>query len=82
MFVETLQEPVAFAKVFNDGATLLHNNPLPPGTLRVSIMLVLVESAILPYPIDGAELVWEAVGQFVAWPIALIEHAPQVLNYL
>ena len=59
---------VALAYVFNDGSKILHNSPLPAGTVRVSIHISLRNNSPLPYPIDGMNVVVDAIGSFVAWP--------------
>ena len=59
---------VALAYVFNDGSKTLHNSPLPAGTVRVSIHISLRDNSPLPYPIDGMNVVVDAIGSFVAWP--------------
>ena len=48
---------------------VLYGLPLPPGTVKVSIVAPKVRNALLPYPVDDATTVGEAVGHFIAWPM-------------
>lgn len=53
----------------------MHNKPLPPNHLRVSIDVVDEDVAALPVPLEDFDLhiVGDALGTFVAWPIYLIQ---------
>ncbi|PRQ18019.1 putative transposase, Ptta/En/Spm, plant, transposase, Tnp1/En/Spm [Rosa chinensis] len=52
---------------------LIHGVPLGEGNMRVSILLSVVDSALLPFPIkDEILTVRDAIGTYVAWPKDLI----------
>ena len=58
----------------NNSGELLHHNPLPVGSMKVSVDLVLDTDALLPFPDVASEttLLRDAVGSFVGWPSDLI----------
>lgn len=74
---------VATGKVFNTHGkqpVMLHNKPLEPGYMRVTVIEPKVHDAPLPMPSDDAHTVFEAVGAFVAWPKNLIFRNATVIN--
>ncbi|KAL6561705.1 hypothetical protein OROMI_017306 [Orobanche minor] len=61
---------------------MLHGDPMPGNSLKVTITEALKENAALPYPLKGGGIttVGEAVGTFIGWPtqyISITEKLPE-----
>ena len=67
---------VAKGFVCNNEESTLYNVPIPPNHARVKVEFVVVGDALLPVPVDTAEMslltVNDALGTLVAWPSNLI----------
>jgi hypothetical protein len=63
-------QSVARAKVF--GSKVLHNLPIGPDNVKVSIIIAKVKNAPLPFPSDELKFVKDAIGTFIAWPKSLL----------
>ncbi|XP_057443952.1 uncharacterized protein LOC130736123 [Lotus japonicus] len=66
---------VAKGKVYNTLGDTIHNRPLPIGCVKVGIDAVIEDDAELPVPDEYDDLIsiHNAIGNFVAWPISLIQ---------
>lgn len=66
---------VAKGKVYNTLGDTIHNRPLPIGCVKVGIDAVIEDDAELPVPDEYDDLIsiHDAIGNFVAWPISLIQ---------
>ncbi|KAH1264665.1 hypothetical protein GmHk_01G000535 [Glycine max] len=63
---------VAVGRVY-EGSTLVHNTPLLPGQVKVSVDEVKDVDAPVPVPIAEVSLVGQALHTFLAWPTHLIK---------
>lgn len=79
--VDNIDNKLAFCVVFDEGdmSTSVHRVPLKSGCLRVSVDGSIKPDALVPVPIAGEiEMVYQAVGSYLAWPQDLIIFAPTV----
>ena len=52
---------------------MVHNSPIPSGYMKVGIDYAIEENTPLPVPLEGvADVINEAIGTIVLWPIELI----------
>ncbi|KAH1228242.1 hypothetical protein GmHk_10G028269 [Glycine max] len=63
---------VAVGRVY-EGSTLVHNTPLLPGQVKVSVDEVKDADAPVPVPTDEVSLVGQALHTFLAWPTHLVK---------
>ncbi|KAH1249187.1 hypothetical protein GmHk_05G012601 [Glycine max] len=63
---------VSVGRVY-EGSTLVHNTPLLPGQVKVSVDEVKDADAAVPVPITEVSLVGQALHTFLAWPTHLIK---------
>ncbi|XP_054782790.1 uncharacterized protein LOC129290112 [Prosopis cineraria] len=63
---------VATGRVYNIAGDTIHNLPLPPDCIRVSLLVAIDPKYPLPYPTDEMQTVGDALGSFVAWPSHLV----------
>lgn len=65
---------VATRHVYNIvGDTIhIHNLPLLPDCIRVSLLVAIDPKYPLPYPTDEMQMVGDALGSFVIWPSHLV----------
>ncbi|KAL5142005.1 hypothetical protein HKD37_09G025260 [Glycine soja] len=63
---------VAVGRVY-EGSTLVHNTPLLPGQVKVSVDEVKDAHAAVPVPTAEVSLVGQALHTFLAWPTHLIK---------
>ncbi|KAL5138182.1 hypothetical protein HKD37_10G028428 [Glycine soja] len=63
---------VAMGRVY-EGSTLVHNTPLFPGQVKVSVDEVKDADASVPVPTAEVSLVGQALHTFLAWPTHLIK---------
>ncbi|KAH1228063.1 hypothetical protein GmHk_10G028143 [Glycine max] len=63
---------VAMGRVY-EGSTLVHNTPLLPGQVKVSVDEVKDADAPVPVPTVEVSLVGQALHTFLAWPTHLIK---------
>ncbi|KAL5131688.1 hypothetical protein HKD37_12G034513 [Glycine soja] len=63
---------VAVGRVY-EGSTLVHNTPLLPGQVKVSVDEVKDADAPVPVPTAEVSLVGQALHTFLAWPTHLIK---------
>ncbi|KAH1214076.1 hypothetical protein GmHk_14G041891 [Glycine max] len=63
---------VAAGRVY-EGSTLVHNTPLLPGQVKVSVDEVKDAHAAVPIPTAEVSLVGQALHTFLAWPTHLIK---------
>ncbi|KAH1210054.1 hypothetical protein GmHk_15G044431 [Glycine max] len=66
---------VAIGKVY-EGSTVIHNTPLLPGQVKVSVEEVRDADALVPVPTDEVSLVGQALHTFLAWPTHLVVVSP------
>ncbi|KAH1198196.1 hypothetical protein GmHk_18G051812 [Glycine max] len=66
---------VAVGKVY-EGSTLVHNTPLLPGQVKVSVDEVKDADAPVPIPTDEVSLVGQALHNFLAWSTHLVAVSP------
>ncbi|KAH1254274.1 hypothetical protein GmHk_04G010747 [Glycine max] len=62
---------------FYEGSTLVHNTPLLPGQVKVSVEEVKDADAPVPVPTDEVSLVGQALHTFLAWPTHLVKSLSQ-----
>jgi hypothetical protein len=63
---------------------ILHGDPMPANSLKVTITEALKENASLPYPLKGGGIttVGEALGTFIGWPTQHVKITDKVHCYL
>ncbi|KAH1212999.1 hypothetical protein GmHk_14G041050 [Glycine max] len=66
---------VAIGRVY-EGSTVVHNTPLLPGQVKVSVEEVRDADAPVPVPTDEVSLVGQALHTFIAWPTHLVVVSP------
>ncbi|KAL5127818.1 DExH-box ATP-dependent RNA helicase DExH15 chloroplastic [Glycine soja] len=67
---------VAMGRVY-EGSTVVHNTPLLPGQVKVSVEEVTDADAPVPVPTDEVSLVGQALHTFHAWPTHLVKSLSQ-----
>ncbi|KAH1213657.1 hypothetical protein GmHk_14G041570 [Glycine max] len=67
---------VAIGRVY-EGSTIVHNTPLLPGQVKVSVEEVTDADAPVPVPTDEVSLVGQALHTFLAWPTHLVKSFSQ-----
>ncbi|KAH1233753.1 hypothetical protein GmHk_09G026124 [Glycine max] len=67
---------VAIGRVY-EGSTIVHNTPLLPGQVKVSVEEVRDADAPVPVPTDEVSLVGQALHTFLAWPTHLVKSLSQ-----
>ncbi|KAL5124619.1 Dynein heavy chain [Glycine soja] len=67
---------VAMGRVY-EGSTVVHNSPLLPGQVKVSVEEVTDADAPVPVPTDEVSLVGQALHTFLAWPTHLVKSLSQ-----
>ena len=67
---------VALGRVY-EGSTVVHNTPLLPGQVKVSVEEVTDADAPVPVPTDEVSLVGQALHTFLAWPTHLVKSLSQ-----
>ncbi|KAL5187411.1 hypothetical protein HKD37_05G013101 [Glycine soja] len=63
---------VAMGRVY-EGSTIVHNTPLLPGQVKVSVEEATDADAPVPVPTDEVSLVGQALHTFLAWPTHLVK---------
>ncbi|KAL5147443.1 hypothetical protein HKD37_06G017133 [Glycine soja] len=71
---------VAMGRVY-EGSTVVHNTPLLPGQVKVSVEEVTDPDAPVPVPTDEVSLVGQALHAFLAWPIHLVKSLSQQVRW-
>ncbi|KAH1206004.1 hypothetical protein GmHk_16G046571 [Glycine max] len=61
---------------FYEGSTVVHNTPLLPGQVKMSVEEVTDVDAPVPVPTNEVSLVWQALHTFLAWPTHLVVVSP------
>ncbi|KAH1213392.1 hypothetical protein GmHk_14G041368 [Glycine max] len=69
---------VAMGRVY-EGSTVVHNTPLLPGQVKVSVEEVTDADAPVPLPTDEVSLVGQALHTFLDWPTHLVKFLSQQL---
>ena len=73
---------VTLGRVY-EGSTVVHNTPLLPGQVKVSVEEVTNADAPVPVPTDEVSLVGQAIDTFHAWLTHLVKSlSQQVLTIL
>ncbi|KAH1261903.1 hypothetical protein GmHk_02G004652 [Glycine max] len=67
---------VAMERVY-EGSTVVHNTPLLPSQVKVSVEEVTDADAPVPVPTDEVSLVGQALHTFLAWPTHLVKSLSQ-----
>ncbi|KAH1247525.1 hypothetical protein GmHk_06G017416 [Glycine max] len=67
---------VAIGRVY-EGSIVVHNTPLLPGQVKVSVEEVTDADAQVPVPTDEISLVGQALHTFLAWPTHLVKSLSQ-----
>ena len=67
---------VAMGRVY-EGSTVVHNTPLLPGQVKVSVEEVTDADAPVPVPTDEVSLVGQTLHTFLAWPTHLVKSLSQ-----
>ncbi|KAH1210437.1 hypothetical protein GmHk_15G044745 [Glycine max] len=67
---------VTIGRVY-EGSTVVHNTPLLPGQVKVSVEEVRDADAPVPVPTDEVSLVGQALHTFLAWPTHLVKSLSQ-----
>ncbi|KAH1228813.1 hypothetical protein GmHk_10G028735 [Glycine max] len=67
---------VAMGRVY-EGSTVVHNTPLLPGQVKVSVEEVTDADAPVPIPTDEVSLVGQALHTILAWPTHLVKSLSQ-----
>ncbi|KAL5180914.1 hypothetical protein HKD37_01G001961 [Glycine soja] len=77
LYIEAdLARLVAIGRVY-EGSTVVHNTPLLPGQVKVSVEEVRDADAPVPVPTDEVSLVGQALHTFLAWPTHLVKSLSQ-----
>ncbi|KAL5146973.1 hypothetical protein HKD37_06G016736 [Glycine soja] len=77
LYIEAdLARLVAMGKVY-EGSTVVHNTPLLPGQVKVSVEEVTDADAPVPVPTDEVSLVGQALHTFLAWPTHRVKSLSQ-----
>ena len=63
---------VTMGRVY-EGSTVVHNTPLLPGQVKVSVEEVTDADALVPVPTEEVSLVGQALHTFLAWPTHLVK---------
>ncbi|KAH1242554.1 hypothetical protein GmHk_07G019864 [Glycine max] len=71
---------VSMGRVY-EGSTVVHNTPLLPGQVKVSVEEVTHADAPVPVPTDEVSLVGQALHTFLAWPTHLVKSLSQQIHY-
>ncbi|KAH1209659.1 hypothetical protein GmHk_15G044128 [Glycine max] len=71
---------VALGRVY-EGSSVVHNTPLLPGQVKVSVVEVTNADAPVPVPTDEVSLVGQALHTFLAWPTHLVKSLSQQRPY-
>ncbi|KAL5186760.1 hypothetical protein HKD37_05G012546 [Glycine soja] len=71
---------VAIGRVY-EGSTVVHNTPLLPGQVKVSVEEVRDADAPVPVPTDEVSLVGQALHTFLAWPTHLVKSLSQQVRW-
>ncbi|KAL5133446.1 hypothetical protein HKD37_03G006775 [Glycine soja] len=66
---------VAMGRVY-EGSAVVHNTPLLPGQVKVSVEKVTNADALVPVPTDEVSLVGQALHTFLVWPTHLVAVSP------
>ncbi|KAH1228059.1 hypothetical protein GmHk_10G028140 [Glycine max] len=67
---------VSMGRVY-EGSIVVHNTPLLPGQVKVSVEEVTDADAPVPVPTDEVSLVGQALHTFLAWPTHLVKSLSQ-----
>ncbi|KAL5180491.1 hypothetical protein HKD37_01G001607 [Glycine soja] len=67
---------VAIGRVY-EGSTVVHNTPLLPGQVKVSVEEVRDADVPVPVPTDEVSLVGQSLHTFLAWPTHLVKSLSQ-----
>ncbi|KAH1198661.1 hypothetical protein GmHk_18G052198 [Glycine max] len=67
---------VAMGRVY-EGSIVVHNTPLLPGQVKVSVEEVIDADAPVPVPTDEVSLVGQTLHTFLAWPTHLVKSLSQ-----
>ncbi|KAH1247782.1 hypothetical protein GmHk_06G017589 [Glycine max] len=67
---------IAMGRVY-EGSTVVHNTPLLPGQVKVSVEEVTDAYAPVPVPTDEVSLVGQTLHTFLAWPTHLVKSLSQ-----
>ncbi|KAH1247598.1 hypothetical protein GmHk_06G017465 [Glycine max] len=67
---------IAMGRVY-EGSTVVHNTPLLPGQVKVSVEEVTDSDAPVPVPTDEVSLVGQVLHSFLAWPTHLVKSLSQ-----
>ncbi|KAH1256705.1 hypothetical protein GmHk_03G006807 [Glycine max] len=67
---------VAMGRVY-EGSAVVHNTPLLPGQVKVSVEEVTDADALVPVPTDEVSLVGQALHTFLVWPTHLVKSLSQ-----
>ncbi|KAL5166488.1 hypothetical protein HKD37_18G051440 [Glycine soja] len=70
---------VSMGRVY-EGSTVVHNTPLLPGQVKVSVVEVTDADAPVPIPTDEVSLVGQALHTFLAWPTHLVKSLSQQVD--
>ena len=77
MYIEAdLARLVAMGRVYK-GSTVVHNTPLSPGQVKVSVEEITDADASVPVPTDEVSLVGQALHTFLSWPTHLVKSLSQ-----
>ncbi|KAH1213771.1 hypothetical protein GmHk_14G041661 [Glycine max] len=80
LYIEAdLARLVAMGRVY-EGSTVVHNTPLLPGQVKMSVEEVTDADALVPVPTDEVSLVGQALHTFLAWPTHLVKSLSQQPN--
>ncbi|KAH1262232.1 hypothetical protein GmHk_02G004904 [Glycine max] len=71
---------VAMGRIY-EGTTVVHNTPLLPGQVKVSVEEVKDADAPAPVPTDEVFLVGQALHTFLAWPTHMVKSLSQQVLY-
>ncbi|KAH1229117.1 hypothetical protein GmHk_10G028952 [Glycine max] len=77
LYIEAdLARLVAMGRVYK-GSTVVHNTPLSPGQVKVSVEEITDADASVPVPTDEVSLVGQALHTFLSWPTHLVKSLSQ-----
>ncbi|KAH1242247.1 hypothetical protein GmHk_07G019617 [Glycine max] len=76
LYIEVDPARLVAMGIVYEGSTVVHNTPLLPGQVKVSVEEVTCADAPVPVPTDEVSLVGQELHTFLAWPTHLVAVSP------
>ncbi|KAL5162149.1 hypothetical protein HKD37_07G019309 [Glycine soja] len=77
LYIEVDPARLVAMGIVYEGSTVVHNTPLLPGQVKVSVEEVTDADAPVPVPTDEVSLVGQELHTFLAWPTHLVKSLSQ-----